>query len=163
LLANAAGEWIAIVSGLDVGSKKPDNHKHDIRLQLLVEFLASELGSAPEQQQSTCVSRLIIAGDSFAPEEPAKEDQESLIPSRLLKNRPQPTVSTETHPTEVLGGYLLDIGRSMPIHIMPGDRDPAPVILPQQPFPRAMLGGVKKFKTFKCETNPSWYSFEGCQ
>jgi len=25
-----------------------------------------------------------------------------------------------------------------------------------------MLGNVKKFKTFKCDTNPAWYSFENC-
>lgn len=46
----------------------------------------------------------------------------------------------------------------MPIHILPGDTDPAGTILPQQPFPRAMCGPVSSLTTFSCETNPAYLS-----
>ena len=44
----------------------------------------------------------------------------------------------------------------MPIHILPGSTDPSGTILPQQPFPRAMLGTVASFPSFHCETNPTY-------
>jgi DNA polymerase delta subunit 2 len=44
----------------------------------------------------------------------------------------------------------------MPIHILPGATDPSGVILPQQPFPRAMFGRVSGFSSFTCETNPTY-------
>jgi len=42
----------------------------------------------------------------------------------------------------------------MPVHILPGENDPAGTILPQQPFPRAMFGEISKFASLHCETNP---------
>jgi DNA polymerase delta subunit 2 len=161
LLAQPAGEWIALVSGLDVGSLQSETPKQAIFLQLLVEFLASELGSSEEQIESSHITRLIIAGDSFTPIE-LKDDTERLLNPRMERSHPQP-VLTGTPPNEILAGYLLDIGRSMPVHIMPGQKDPSAISLPQQPLPRAMLGAVKQLKSFKCETNPVWLSFGGCQ
>lgn len=54
-------EWIALVSGLDVGSA----NAADGQLQMLAEYLASEAGSLDEQSQAACISRLIIAGNSL--------------------------------------------------------------------------------------------------
>jgi len=44
----------------------------------------------------------------------------------------------------------------MPIHILPGESDPAGTIMPQQPFPRAMFGDASRYSTFICETNPKY-------
>ena len=55
-----------------------------------------------------------------------------------------------------LSGHLLDIARSVPIHILPGPSDPSGVILPQQALPRAMFGGAASFSTFTSETNPTY-------
>lgn len=44
----------------------------------------------------------------------------------------------------------------MPIHVLPGEKDPSGTILPQQPFPRAMFGDAAKYPTFICETNPTY-------
>ena len=44
----------------------------------------------------------------------------------------------------------------MPIHILPGESDPAGTIMPQQPFPRAMFGEAARYPTFICETNPTY-------
>ena len=42
------------------------------------------------------------------------------------------------------------------MHILPGADDPSGVILPQQPFPRAMFGQAAAFEGFQCEPNPAW-------
>jgi DNA polymerase delta subunit 2 len=55
-----------------------------------------------------------------------------------------------------LSAHLLDVGRSLPIHVLPGELDPSAVILPQQPLPRAMFGPVAKLPTFFTETNPTY-------
>jgi DNA polymerase delta subunit 2 len=46
----------------------------------------------------------------------------------------------------------------MPVHLLPGSLDPSGVILPQQPFPRAMFGSASNFSSFTCETNPTYLS-----
>jgi DNA polymerase delta subunit 2 len=55
-------EWIAAVSGLDVGPSGADG-----QLQMLVEYLTGESGGLEEQIGASRISRLIIAGDSLAP------------------------------------------------------------------------------------------------
>lgn len=62
-LQHISDEWVALVSGLEVGAADAA----DGQLQLLAEYLAGEAGSVGEQTQSSCISRLIIAGNSFAP------------------------------------------------------------------------------------------------
>ena len=55
-------KWIAVVSGLDVGSTSPA----DAQIQMLVEFLTGE-GAADGYPLASHISRLIIAGDSLSP------------------------------------------------------------------------------------------------
>jgi DNA polymerase delta subunit 2 len=54
--------WVAIVSGLEVGLPSPA----DARLQMLAEYLTSECGGDEEQLTSSKISRVIIAGNTFA-------------------------------------------------------------------------------------------------
>lgn len=57
------GEWIGLISGLDLGSPSPS----DAQIQMLVEYLTSEVGGHSDQRLSSRISRLIIAGNSFTP------------------------------------------------------------------------------------------------
>ena len=129
-------------------------------MQLLVEYLTSELVPSTAPFSASRITRLIIAGDSFVPVE-LRDETEYLINPRAKKNLPR-ILNTGTPPNELFGEYLLDIGRTMPIHLMPGASDPTAITLPQQTLPRTMFGGIKEIKTFKCETNPAWISVEGC-
>ena len=54
--------WVAVVSGLDVGSVSPS----DAQIQMLVEYLTGEGGVVDDQVSASQVSRLIIAGDSLS-------------------------------------------------------------------------------------------------
>ncbi|KAF9009363.1 DNA polymerase alpha/epsilon subunit B-domain-containing protein [Cyathus striatus] len=150
---NAPDEWIAIVSGLDIGSSSTS----DAQIQMLVEYLAGEGGGMDEQTSASRISRLIIAGNSLASisvtghGEPIMHGED-----RKSRRQAQDTSTFSIHPTLNLSAHLLDIARVMPIHILPGDSDPAATILPQQPLPKAMFGEASKFPTFFCETNPTY-------
>lgn len=144
-------EWIALVSGFEVGALSPV----DAQIELLVEFLTGELGGTHEQSSSSRISRLIIAGNSLAEfvttaaEAPIETDRKS-------RRYGQEQSTFSPHATVTLSAYLHDIARSMPIHLLPGPSDPSGTILPQQALPRAMFGGASAFSTFTCETNPAY-------
>jgi len=57
-----ADEWIAVVSGLYIGSPSPS----DPQIQMLVEYLVGEGGGVKDQVSAAQISRLIIAGNSLA-------------------------------------------------------------------------------------------------
>ncbi|TBU32286.1 DNA polymerase alpha/epsilon subunit B-domain-containing protein [Dichomitus squalens] len=139
-------ECIALVSGLEIGSLDAA----DGQLQLLAEYLTGEAGGLGEQSQSSCISRLIIAGNSFAPIDTSKGESE-----RRSRKYGQ-EVPFSPHPTQALSAYLTDICRSLSVHLLPGPLDPAATILPQQPIPRAMFGGASHYANFSSESNPTY-------
>ncbi|KAI0670601.1 DNA polymerase alpha/epsilon subunit B-domain-containing protein [Trametes maxima] len=144
-------EWVAFVSGIDVGAENPA----DGQLQILSEYLAAEAGGSDDQYQAARITRLIVAGNSLSTlasnTGTAVEESE-----RKPKRYGQDTSSFTPHPTQSLAAHLTDVCRSMPVHLLPGSSDPAATILPQQPLPRAMFGGASHFATFSCESNPAY-------
>lgn len=72
-------EWVALVSGLDIGEPSPE----DAQIDMLVEYLTGELGGTDEQSSAARVSRLIIAGNSLAPvitdENPAEDTSKKAV------------------------------------------------------------------------------------
>ena len=68
--ASDSDEWIAVVSGLEVGAFSPA----DGQLQLLAEYLTGDAGGLYEQSGVSRISRLIIAGNSLASVTSATEE-----------------------------------------------------------------------------------------
>jgi DNA polymerase delta subunit 2 len=68
-------------------------------------------------------------------------------------------INFSTEPTLQLGAFMLDVAKTMPIHLIPGPTDPSGAILPQQRVPRGMFGKVHEYSTFVCETNPAYLRF----
>ncbi|KAJ3890334.1 DNA polymerase alpha/epsilon subunit B-domain-containing protein [Lentinula edodes] len=145
-------EWIGVVSGLNIGAPSPS----DGQIQLLVEYLTGEEGSADDQVCVSQISRLIIAGNSMAPMLVTGKGEADAEGDKKSRKFGYDGTTFSSHPVLSLSGHLLDIGRAMPIHILPGETDPSGTILPQQPFPRAMFGAISSFSSFTCETNPTY-------
>ncbi|KAJ3990034.1 DNA polymerase alpha/epsilon subunit B-domain-containing protein [Lentinula detonsa] len=145
-------EWIGVVSGLNIGAPSPT----DGQIQLLVEYLAGEGGGTDDQLSASQISRLIIAGNSMAPMLVAGKGDVDAEGDKKSRKFGYDGTTFSSHPVVTLSGHLLDVGRVMPIHILPGETDPSGTILPQQPFPRAMFGPVCSFSSFTCETNPTY-------
>lgn len=55
-------EYVAFVSGLDIGSPTPA----DAQIQMLVEYLTGEAGGLDDQISASQISRLVILGNSFS-------------------------------------------------------------------------------------------------
>ncbi|KAJ6623400.1 DNA polymerase subunit delta-2 [Mycena sp. CBHHK59/15] len=146
-------EWIGLISGLDIGSPSPS----DAQIQMLVEYLTGEAGGVEDRLSASQISRLIIAGDSLAPIV-MSANAEGFDEKEARKGRRYgyDATSFSPHPTLSLSAHLLDIAKTMPVHVIPGETDPSGVILPQQPFPRAMFGAVSSYGSFSCETNPMY-------
>ncbi|KAF7301784.1 Glutamate decarboxylase [Mycena indigotica] len=146
--------YIAVVSGLDIGSAAPS----DAPIQLLVEFLTGEGGGPGMQARAAQISRLIIAGDSLAAVGSSFKPEGSTEEKETKKSRRYgyDTAAFSPHPMQNFSAHLLDIARTMPVHLLPGETDPSGVILPQQPLPRAMFGAVSSYENFSCETNPTY-------
>ncbi|KAF7791237.1 hypothetical protein EIP86_002251 [Pleurotus ostreatoroseus] len=144
--ASDQDEWIGLISGLEVGSESAS----DAQLQMLTEYLTGEACGPDDQQGSSRISCLIIAGNSLAP----------VVITEDLDKKPRryghDTTSFSPHPTHTLASCLEDISRSIPIHLLAGATDPSGTILPQQPLPRAMFGGSAAFSSFSTETNPTY-------
>ncbi|KIM48879.1 hypothetical protein M413DRAFT_36810, partial [Hebeloma cylindrosporum] len=145
-------EWIAAISGLDIGSTSPA----DAQVQMLVEYLVAEGGGVKSQESATCISRLIIAGDSLASIASRVAEPGPTLEDRKARRFGYDSTSFSSHPILSLSSALNDIASAMPIHILPGESDPAGTIMPQQPFPRAMFGDAARYPTFTCETNPTY-------
>ena len=159
-------EWIALVSGLNIGHP---NAAADLRITLLVEYLLSEAGSRTDQMNASSISRLILAGDSLAPlsrHDPDEADGLGTtdVTSKVEHQKNQgDTIPFSAHPTQSLAGHIAELARVMTVHLVPGAADPAGATLPQQPIPRAMFGQAKMFDGFFTETNPCWLGIEGCE
>ncbi|KAG6869024.1 hypothetical protein C0993_005683 [Termitomyces sp. T159_Od127] len=153
-------EWIAVVSGLGVGSPNAP----DAQIQMLVEYLAGEEGGVVEQGSAARISRLVVAGNSLAQLVPAgqSESGDIQVSSKKSKRYGYDATSFSPHPVLSLSDYLHDIASALPVHILPGESDPSGTILPQRAFPKAMFGAVAKLPTFSCETNPTYLRL-GCQ
>ncbi|KAF8964036.1 DNA polymerase subunit delta-2 [Flammula alnicola] len=145
-------EWIAVISGLDVGSASPS----DAQIQMLVEYLTGEGGDVEDQVSAANISRLIIAGDSLASIAPVIGEPVLNFDDKKARRYGYDATTFSPHPVLSLSSTLSDIASAMPVHILPGESDPSGTIMPQQPFPRAMFGDAARYSTFNCETNPTY-------
>ena len=128
---------VAIVSGLSFTGSEGD----ELVLDLLTEYLLGEASSAGEASQ---ISRLIIAGNSLSNSSPIPS-REEYAARKPNKKYGYDASSYNPHPTEQLDAFLVNILPSMPITIMPGDSDPAPVSIPQQPLHAALFARSKNY------------------
>lgn len=147
-------EYLAVVSGLSMG----DPSSGEAQVQMLVEYLTGETGGPDDQKLASQVTRLIIAGNSFSRVWTDNGDEGNENRPRKFGSAAQAKFST--HPNVTLAAHLQDLASALPVHVLPGADDPAGVILPQQPFPRAMFGKAAEFESFRCETNPVWLRIE---
>ncbi|TKY88537.1 hypothetical protein EX895_002525 [Sporisorium graminicola] len=140
-------QWVVLMSGLALGGDSA--LESELSMQLLVEYLTGELGEDADRVSSANIVAAVIAGNSLAP--PTRNEEEDK-PKRYGQD--QPTYSSA--PTLALDQLLTDLCSSMPVHLLPGERDPASVAVPQQPIHFALLPRSGRFDSLQRHTNPAW-------
>ncbi|GAA6014788.1 hypothetical protein JCM8202_004765 [Rhodotorula sphaerocarpa] len=152
--ASPEGEWVAIASGLQMGSA---GDAADLRTEMLVEFLLGEAGEEEDQEDAVKVSRLILAGNSLArPDIGATGSDE-----QKKKVYGYDSTLYTAKPTETLDAFLAELTPSLPVDLMPGETDPTEPTMPQQPMHHALLPNAAMYEGFAGRTNPYWGEIGG--
>lgn len=170
-----SGGKVAIVSGLsfsgDVGDTLP--------LELLSEWLLGESAGPDDQQDTSTISRLIIAGNSIAHGCPIPSREE--VAAAALKSRGQKkygydSASYNAAPTARFDTWLANLLPSIPITLLPGESDPTATSLPQQAIHAAMFPHSRAYMQppavdhssteqerswFTSTTNPTEFDLQG--
>ncbi|KAG0031387.1 hypothetical protein BGZ81_001295 [Podila clonocystis] len=142
-------KYVALVSGLGIGGP---NFK-PLELDLLAEYLTGDLGASKDQVDCSNIVRVIVAGNSIFTPEVVEDDTKT-------KKYGYDRSTFDTEPTTIFDGFLQEICSSVPVDIMPGDKDPSSVTLPQQPVHPALLPSAREYSTFHSVTNPYWTSID---
>ncbi|CAG8455027.1 14690_t:CDS:10 [Funneliformis caledonium] len=139
-------KYVALISGMNLDT----DGALETRLQLMLEYLTGGLGSFPEQQNfSSKISRIIIAGNSLAEVKVVPDDKKQ-------KKYGYDNSSYDAEPRIQLDNFLEKLCSLLPTHMMPGNHDPADFTLPQQPIHPNLLPKVGRNPNFHGVTNPYW-------
>ncbi|KAF3186150.1 hypothetical protein TWF106_005681 [Orbilia oligospora] len=155
--------YVALLSGLNITG----NIHESIETHLLVEYLLGEAGSPEDQEKTSSISRLIIAGNSLSePHTQATDDAVAAASSsRPIKSKKYgyDAASYNAKPTAVLDALLADLCTSISVTLMPGETDPANASLPQQRMHPTMFPTAKYYtgSTFIPSTNPHACEIDG--
>ncbi|GAA5951073.1 hypothetical protein JCM3765_004673 [Sporobolomyces pararoseus] len=146
------GEWIGLVSGLEMG-----NHQQvgDLRTELMAEWLNGELGleddDDSDREEAIKVSRLILCGNSLA------QPDLTLIDDNKKKRYGYDSSLYSSKPTLALDQFLSQLCTTLPVDLMPGEKDPTAPTMPQQSLHPALLPLAAGWENFNGRTNPWWF------
>jgi len=136
------GRFVALVSGLNFGSSVSS-----LFYNLLSEYISGHSGSSSEHNLQAGITRLVIVGNSIiTPGEQAMSD----ITLRFKENE-RGIISQAVRTCDE---FLHRLCSSVPIDIMPGDKDPTNYSMPQQPLDACFLRKSSKFATLQRVSNP---------
>ncbi|QIW96648.1 hypothetical protein AMS68_002166 [Peltaster fructicola] len=162
-----SGGKVAIVSGLDISRDAGDT----LTLDLLMEYLLGEAAGADDQEQSTQITRLIIAGNSLTHASPIPPREDTTFSSKnKQKKYGYDSATYNSAPTDILDSWIATLLATMPVTILPGDSDPTATSLPQPalhmaffPMSRAYteLADSDEANWFDSTTNPAEFHVAG--
>lgn len=153
------GKKIAFVSGLEVSGTDADT----LALSMLSEYLLGEALDDEDQDSATQVSRLVIVGNSIAPEVILNQPVGTEDAPRRIKEKKYGYDATAYNPapTTQLDNFISELLPTMPVTIMAGEYDPANYGLPQQPIHPAMFPHSRAYATTNIlhpeEEEPGWF------
>ncbi|KAI8144516.1 DNA polymerase alpha/epsilon subunit B-domain-containing protein [Fennellomyces sp. T-0311] len=142
---NDDSKYVALVSGLNVGQ----NAALDLKLQMLTEYLTGELGTMDVQRSSSNITRVIIAGNSIGKKQLVADDQKT-------KKYGYDSTRYDAGPLTQFDELLEELCASVPVDVMPGEKDPANRQLPQQPLHPSLFTRANETGILRSVTNPYW-------
>ncbi|CAG8469047.1 3723_t:CDS:10 [Acaulospora morrowiae] len=142
-------KYIALICGLKVGE-----NASALPLQMMIEYLTGEIGSLSEQNFSSKIARIIIAGNSL-PEVKIMDDD------RKQKKYGYDGSMYNAELCLELDDIIDELCSTVPVDLMPGNNDPTNSSLPQQPIIPNLLPKANQHSTFHSVTNPYWCELDG--
>ncbi|KAJ5895228.1 hypothetical protein N7495_006919 [Penicillium taxi] len=154
---------IAFVSGLEITGTSSDS----LTLELLTDYLLGYTGFSGNEQNSPSssaskISRLVIAGNSLGASVTKAADSAEGVPKKAAPRKYGYDASAyNASPITRLDNFLANILPSIPVTLMPGEKDPANVSLPQQGIHRAMFPQSRAYaaapKPDEENPEPGWF------
>ncbi|KAJ5747915.1 uncharacterized protein N7511_009611 [Penicillium nucicola] len=139
---------IAFISGLGITGTSSDT----LTLELLTDYLLGYSGFSGADSPLTSpskITRLIIAGNSLGASvtvnAAADSDQSAIAKKTAPKKYGYDASAYNPSPITQLDNFLAEILPSIPVTLMPGDKDPANFSLPQQGIHRAMFPQARAY------------------
>lgn len=147
-----SGGKIAIISGLEFSGV---DTSYAMELDLLLEYLLGEALDPATQKELSHISRLIIAGNSVAPDR--KSQVESAVEKTTQKKYGYDSSAYNALPAQLLDDFLSELLPTMPVTLLPGVLDPANSSFPQQPIHSAMFSKARPFTAVPGSAEPGWF------
>lgn len=147
-----SGGKIAIVSGLEFSGV---DTSYAMELDLLLEYLLGESLDPATQKEVSHISRLIIAGNSVAPDR--KSQVEDAVEKTTQKKYGYDSSAYNALPAQLLDDFLSELLPTMPVTLLPGVLDPANSSFPQQPIHSAMFSKARSFTAVPGSAEPGWF------
>ncbi|XP_049809952.1 DNA polymerase delta subunit 2 [Schistocerca nitens] len=138
----AEKRFLVIVSGLGLSTASDECL---LALQLFVDWLGGLLGDTGEQQRVASAVRVIIAGNSIRDRNPP--------PVHHLTSTSRSVVDAVAA-TRLFDDFLVQLTSSIEVDLMPGEFDPANVMIPQQPMHYCMLPQASSYQSLHGVPNP---------
>ncbi|PKI82889.1 hypothetical protein MVES_003214 [Malassezia vespertilionis] len=141
---------IVLTSGLCMGNAAPEQ---DMYHALLLEYLTGELGTPEMRAQASCISSIVLAGDSVR----RAAWCDPIIAAERQKHR-----AAMQSPFADLDPVLEELCATLDsVILMPGMQDPSSATMPQQPLLRALMPRAARWSSLECVTNPAWFMLHG--
>ncbi|PVD38170.1 hypothetical protein C0Q70_00781 [Pomacea canaliculata] len=143
--------FIVLVSGLELGGQD----ERLFSLQLLVDLLVGYLGDGEQQQATSQIAFVVVAGNSLSS---STQDRDSFNKAKYLAKK---SSAGSVEAVKNLDQICQQLSSSMQVAVMPGEFDPSNHVIPQQALHRCMFPLSNASGTFRSVTNPFDCSVDG--
>lgn len=146
-------KFVAFLSGIEIsGSTNADCLA---ALEMASSFITGEIGDVEDQNESSKIVKLIVAGNSLASE---TKDKKVLSTAKYLTSG-QTARSVEA--VMALDKVMEQFSSGLDVDVMPGENDPANQNLPQQPLHCCLFPKAKAYNSLKTVPNPYMLEIDG--
>eukprot|EP01100_Stratorugosa_tubuloviscum_P007115 TRINITY_DN2992_c1_g1_i2.p1 TRINITY_DN2992_c1_g1~~TRINITY_DN2992_c1_g1_i2.p1 ORF type:complete len:474 (+),score=165.54 TRINITY_DN2992_c1_g1_i2:32-1453(+) len=159
-IENVNDKYVAIVSGLNIGQIQ-----NLLAAQIFIEYLTGHLGSLMQQNKTSYIIRLIIAGNSIRNNE--NYNINKIGPNTNWKSNKNKNTEIQQETEKALENFhaldalLCQLASSVHVDIMPGQNDPTNFNLPQQPLSPCLFPLSYHHNTLHTVTNPYEFELDG--
>ncbi|OQV23941.1 DNA polymerase delta subunit 2 [Hypsibius exemplaris] len=144
--------YVAFLSGLNLGGDVSSL----ATLDLCIESLTGQFGTAVQQRKMSKVTALVLAGNHIAP---VKRDTD--VSDQKTRYLTRHSSAGSIDGMQALDGVLMQLVACMNVFLMPGANDPGNYMLPQQSLHPCMLPLSNKSTGLRLVTNPFEAEFNG--
>lgn len=151
-------KYILFIS--DLGMAINPDPKAEAARNALVDFLSGALGPENNRKASKVV-RVIIAGNCLSEESRDQEKELEVLEDDVEDewNRKERAYTVET--MEIMDDFLMSLGATVNVDVMPGPLDATSILMPQQPHHPCLLPKSCRLSSVTCVSNPYEATFDG--